>query len=261
MDAPGGYTRETFSSGDAPIGKPEGPVYHQKDPQMSQSPSLGQHDIHVWYADLSSYRERCVLSEDEYVRAARLRAPVDHERFIAAHSLWRSIIGAYLAVSPEELAFAQAPLGKPYVRSPRVPLRFSGSHSQHLTAIALAWEVEIGLDIEYAARPLVDASGIATIAFSGDERRRLAAVPADKQMEGLLRGWTQKEAMAKALGQGLHAELNQIPASLDACRPFESLPGWQIVPLSPGERAVASLAAPHGTHWQVSEGWWSERSC
>ena len=228
---------------------------------MTPSRNLGQHDIHVWYADLSTYGGRCALSTHEYARAARLHAPLDHERFVAAHSLWRSILGAYLAVDPETLEFVHANLGKPSVKSPHVPLGFSASHSQHLAAIALVRDVELGLDIESTARPLVEAPGVAAIAFSPDERRRLAAVPQDQHTEVFLTGWTQKEAVAKALGQGLHAELSRIQVSFDACRPFESLPGWQIIPLSPGRGAVASLAAPHGIHWQVFEGWWSERSC
>ena len=228
---------------------------------MTRPFHLGQHQIHVWYADLSSCEWLCALSEHEHARAARLRSPLDYERFVAAHSLWRSVLGAYLAVAPGDLEFAQGQLGKPYLRSPHVPLRFSGSHSQHLAAVALAWEIELGLDIESTARPLVEASGIASIAFSGDERRRLASIPGDEQVGVLLRGWTQKESVAKALGQGLYAELSQIPVSLDAARPFNSLPGWQIIPLSPGKGAVASLAAPQGINWQVIEGWWSERSC
>lgn len=227
---------------------------------MRQTLSLSKNEIHVWYAHLSSYGRRCILSEQERRRAARLRDRLDYERFVASHSLWRSILGAYLAVGPDEIEFAYAPLGKPYLRPPRGALRFSGSHSQDIAAIALAWDVEIGLDIEDLGRTLVDASGVAAIAFSPEERCRLAEVPASEQAEVLLKGWTQKEAIAKALGLGLYSSLRQISISPDAFQPFESLPGWQIIPLLPGEGAVASLAAPNRTRWQITERWWSEHS-
>ena len=58
----------------------------------------------------------------------------------------------------------------------------------------------IGVDIEYVGRM---RAGTDTLAFTPDEQSLLSSVPSIDQDSWRLRLWCAKEAVAKALGQGL----------------------------------------------------------
>lgn len=215
-----------------------------------------RHDqIHVWYVDLRLFAERCALSGQEQERARRFHSATDRDRYISAHCFWRRILGAYLNIPPGDIQFANAPLGKPYVITPASPLQFSGSHAGDFAGIAIAKGADIGLDLETSDRAVANVMDIAAIAFSAEECRRLRDIPEADQWVHVLKGWTQKEALAKGLGTGLHAQLAQLPVQPWAHSPFPSVPGWQVIPLRPGPQAFASLAAPANLEWDVSEQW------
>ena len=207
--------------------------------------------------DLVSSPDADTLSVDERERAGRFHADRDRDRFVAAHAAWRQILSAYLPVAPASLDFARTASGKPYLSVPPVSLQFSGSHSGDTAAIAIAWDAEVGVDVECRDRVVRDVMEMVAICFSNDEVHQLSAFADADKAAAFLRGWTQKEAVAKARGEGLGIPLETIPVDLRATTPFVSVAGWQVIPLSPGRGAIASLAAPADRRWQVVERWWN----
>lgn len=186
----------------------------------------------------------------------RFRGRADRERFVAAHVCWRAILSSYLQTPPEQIEFGYGAFGKPHLTRPSSSVQFSGSHSGDIGGIAVAHDAAVGLDLECRDRTVTDVLSLAEVCFSDDERAELAAHPDREHLPLFLRGWTQKESVAKALGEGLQAALQRIPISLQAGEPFVSLPGWQVIPLSPGPRAIASLCVPADRHWRLVERWW-----
>jgi 4'-phosphopantetheinyl transferase len=100
---------------------------------------------------------------------------------------------------------ARAASGKPSVTTadgqdgPSISL----SHTKGRIAVAVAWSVQIGIDVEYH-RPR-DFAALADQAFGPAEQQEVAA----EGQGAFYRIWTLREAMAKATGDGLALVLNR----------------------------------------------------
>ncbi len=116
-------------------------------------------------------------------------------------------------------------------------LRVSLSHSRMLAAAAVTAIGPVGVDLE-PVRP-VDALALARRWFPAPEAAWLALLPPGQRDEAFLGLWTQKEAIAKALGTGLRggAGLRQ-PVPLGPPGQV-SLPGGRR-PARPGLRLAAA---------------------
>jgi 4'-phosphopantetheinyl transferase len=81
-------------------------------------------------------------------------------------------------------------------------IKFNLTHSEELAVFAVAFSVEVGVDVEKldSSRALQE---IANRYFSTQERLDLTAVPTDDRVEAFFRCWTRKEAYLKARGDGL----------------------------------------------------------
>jgi phosphopantetheinyl transferase/acyl carrier protein len=119
-----------------------------------------------------------------------------------------------LHLPPNEIEIVPDPYGRPLVEycgagpwpAAASQAALSIAHSQG-TAVALAVldpGARVGIDLESLTHRRQDFEAIA---FSPDERRRLAALPVDLRQEWALRMWCAKEAVGKALGRGLSAGL------------------------------------------------------
>ncbi|MGH2515835.1 MAG: 4'-phosphopantetheinyl transferase family protein, partial [Ktedonobacterales bacterium] len=97
-------------------------------------------------------------------------------------------------------------------------LQFNVSHSETCALIALARDLELGVDIEYM-RPLDDMDAIARAAFSPHERTVLAALDGQRRHEAFYVCWARKEAYIKAIGRGLSFPLESFDVSLPPDEP------------------------------------------
>jgi 4'-phosphopantetheinyl transferase len=227
--------------------------------------SLGNDEVHVWRvtldletSQLNSLRQ--ILSVDEQARGERFYFQKDHERFIAARGLLRTILGHYLGREPGQLQFGYGPHGKPYLAGEWSwsGFRFNISHSQGLALYAITQGREVGVDIEYI-RPHSAHKQIAHRFFSPREVMTLNALPPHLQQEAFFNCWTRKEAYIKAKGKGLSFPLNQFSVSLTPGEPAALLhvqedpqetSRWSLQTLDPGPGYVAALAV-EGQDWQL----------
>jgi 4'-phosphopantetheinyl transferase len=115
---------------------------------------------------------------------------------------------------------------------------------------ALAWDCEVGIDLESIARLKRDDNGLAGLAARVLTARELAiwqALPETAREAAFLRAWTRKEAYAKATGRGILDELIHTDVALDAAAPKSSL---TLRPRQKGEIArdwvLHDLPAPEG---------------
>jgi len=187
---------------------------------QASPPELGAEEVHVWHFPLviSAGREadwRAVLSPPERERAAKFAFPRLRERYIAAHTIMRRLLGGYLRVDPANLVFAIAGRGKPSL--PGHPLHFNLSHTNDHGLLAVTRAGEVGVDIESIDRKL-DRAGIAGRFFSRAEAEELASLPEEQQAEAFCNLWTRKEAWLKATGVGISEGLSQVEFN---CRPGE----------------------------------------
>jgi 4'-phosphopantetheinyl transferase len=170
-------------------------------------------DCQLWLAWLdeevpASFRG--FLSEDELLRAGRLRNSRSADRFTVGRGILRALLGWYLESRPERLVFSYGPHGKPELAGGlQKRLSFNVSHSGSLAVFAVANGFEVGVDVE-EIHPINDLKATASIFLSPDELAEFEALPAATKMERFYTLWTCKEAILKALGSGFSSPVSNI---------------------------------------------------
>lgn len=176
----------------------------------------------AWLADFVGFRETlaATLSPDEKSRASRFFHLIDGERFVLRRGLLRYILGSYTGFPPSRLRLNYQGNGKP-VLAPLPAgrsLQFNLSHSNGVAVYAVAQCGEVGIDVEQV-RDLTDWLGIVQEHFSKREQDVMLGIPETLRLEAFYRGWTRKEALLKATGQGIGGGLSQIEVSLEPNKP------------------------------------------
>ena len=176
-------------------------------------------EIHVWSASLDqpdSCREMLyeTLSQDERDRAKRFVFERDRRRFAACRGMLRSIIARYLDVKADSISFYYGLNGKPTLDISKggEVLCFNLSHSEGLALYVFTRNSEVGVDVEYM-RKLYEIERIAEHIFSQNEIEVFRSLPEEKKKEAFFTGWTRKEAIVKALGDGLSIPLDAFDIS------------------------------------------------
>ena len=183
---------------------------------MSAHPSGAEPDetVHVWRADLDcpGWPGAGGLPPAERERAARLAHPVRRRRWVAARWALRGVLAGYLDRAPAEIELCAGERGKPRLASPDRALRFNLSHSGVRALVAVAWDREVGVDVE-----------------------ELGSRPGD-----FYAAWTRREAVAKCHGVGLWAPL---PDAAVAVSQIEAPAGFAAA------LAVSGEEMPTRTHF------------
>ncbi len=213
-------------------------------------------DLHIWQMPLEQpearvAQYRTLLSADEQARADRFHFDRDRRRYTVARGELRSILGRYLDVPPARLTFDYGPHGKPrlLLTTDQIPLQFNVAHSHELALCAIARSREVGIDVEYTQRRVLDMDQLAARFFSANENATYRAIPAPERRAAFFRCWTRKEAFIKAIGEGLSYPLDRFDVNLDepaAIRSIDGLPGaaaaWLLFHLEPAADYVGAVA-------------------
>jgi len=184
------------------------------------------------------------LDADEAARVARQHSAPARRRFVAARVALRALAAAYLGEPASALRFAVGERGKPCLVAPAGAerLRFNLAHSGDLVLLAFSIEHEVGVDVELTSRP-VDWPDIAERHFPPAEVSALRALPPALRRRAFFAAWSCKEALGKALGEGLTAALDvpiplsSGPTTLPLARPL------YLLRLAPGRGYVGALAS------------------
>jgi 4'-phosphopantetheinyl transferase len=212
--------------------------------------------VRIWRAHLDSTPAAdleelgALLDSAEHVRAARFHFERDRRHYVGTRGLLRSLLGAELDKNPSTLVFEYGSRGKPAIVA-------GISHSSGWAMFALAWDREVGIDLECGSRLERDDNSLSELAariLSAGEFAIWRALPDDApRRAAFLRAWTRKEAYAKATGQGVFDELNRVEVALDAAAPKPTLTlraasaegrtrDWTIHDLSAPDGFAAALA-------------------
>lgn len=174
-----------------------------------------------------------VCSAAEFERAEKFLFERDRSAYLAAHGLLRhALSAAQPGRAPAAWRFRASPYGKPELHEACASrLRFNLSHCATRVNCVVCPQLDCGIDVEPLARRLgKPASDLHFLAPA--EQAWLAGQP-EGGREGLgMRFWTLKEALAKAVGLGLHLPFAQLE--------FE---------LAPVLRLKAAPAAASGAWW------------
>ena len=169
--------------------------------------------------------------------------------------LLRLILGAYLGLPGKDLSFVPGPSGKPGLARKQGEeqgsggLNFNLSHSGDWLAVAVARDVEVGIDIE-RDRVVKRAGDLARRYFSDPEAEHLAALSEPERSAQFLRLWTVREACTKALGSSLARSLRELklaPDSADLLAVPVDWPGldrWSVLRVPSPAALNMCVAAP-----------------
>jgi 4'-phosphopantetheinyl transferase len=199
-----------------------------------------------------------VLSDAEQSQQRRFVFERHRQQYLVSHALIRDVLSRYAPVRPEKWRFEVNAYGRPFIAEPTEwqGLRFNLSHTDGRAVVAVAWEIDVGVDVE-ATNLHRDVSGIADRFFSPVELAQLRHDPG-----WFFDFWTLKEAYIKARGMGLAIPLGAFSFILsESERPrivfHEGCPDqperWQFVVLRGDGYRMGLAAATAGRPLRVLE--------
>jgi 4'-phosphopantetheinyl transferase len=225
--------------------------------------SLPAGDIHLWFCfhgDSSSAKltEACrtLLTPEDQSKHDRFHFARDRHRYLLTRTLVRSVLSRYAPVQAPAWRFAEGRFGRPRIEAPIVEeacgLDFNLSHTNGLIVMALARDIDLGVDAENVGRKA--ALEVADHFFSPSEAAALSALQPSLQAERFFELWTLKESYIKARGMGLQIPLDSFSFALDDSEGIEfaladprdrTAQRWHFWQLQPTpEHLVAVCAAP-----------------
>jgi 4'-phosphopantetheinyl transferase len=180
--------------------------------------------VRVWRASLLEWLERRVsphdlasLSKDERARADRILVEDARRRFLISRILSRRILGESTGQDASRIEFDSGPQGKPHVRGGD-SIHFNISHSHHWWVMAVARDRDVGIDVEDLQRS-VDIERIAERLFAPEEIAVMRSLPEAERRRAFFRVWTSREAVVKAMGEGIFASGHKFVVEADPKKP------------------------------------------
>lgn len=186
------------------------------------------------------------LNAGEIRRSKRFHRESDRRLFLTSRALVRKSLSRHLSLDPTVWEFRTDAHGRPSVAFPKTgrKLRFSVSHTDELAMCAIAFDIDVGADVELLREYPRDILNCFTLAEA-----EAICMSADRSAK-FFEYWTLKEAYLKARGLGLSIPLNAFSFRLGNERPphLEINPlldhralDWCFHTLRPTSRHVAAL--------------------
>jgi 4'-phosphopantetheinyl transferase len=184
--------------------------------------TMNSDEVHVWYVFSDHVtdpellaRYEALMSHEELERRDRFMQAKDRHQHVIARALVRTMLSKHADVQPQAWTFTPNRYGRPEISGPiETLLRFNIAHTRGLVACAVAWDREIGVDVENVERP-GDYIHLAERFFASSEAAHIAALPPSQQKEVFFDYWTLKESYIKARGMGLALPLADFAFKLD----------------------------------------------
>lgn len=224
---------------------------------------LPDDEVQLWHVDPDGVthpdvldRYRRMLSADEHRRYARYKLEKVRHQFLVTRGLVRTTLSAYGGLEPAAWRFECNEFGRPEVVNfpgPK-PFRFNLSHSDGCIVCAVAWQCDLGVDVEYVDRR-TGGPHLAQRFFASSEVDDLLALPPSEQRRVFFDYWTLKEAYIKARGKGLAIPLDQFAFVLRRDKPIriechaelcDEPADWQFMQLDLSARHRVALAVRRG---------------
>ncbi len=196
-------------------------------------------DLRAPTADLRALETWLTPGEVAYASGA---TPAVRQRRVILRAALRRVLADAIGSHPG-LVVLESTGGRPRLAAGVPGPRFSCSASATLGLVAMSWDGRLGVDVEHDGAD--DVAGTMDEGWlTAGERRRVAMLPRSRRPRALTRCWTQKEAVLKARGTGLHDCPSSVPTTMRrTARP----PGWWVAPVPVPAGYVASVAVRAGS--------------
>jgi 4'-phosphopantetheinyl transferase len=224
--------------------------------RSSEHPGIG-----IWIAEYQSGLDLNpllpLLSADERAHLAAFKSPRRRDEYVIGRALGRTVLGAYLDLTPSEVRLVIEPEGRPRLDpTHESDLGFSISHTDHMVVLAISKSGMIGIDVESRTGER-DVLGLGRRFFHAVEQEYISASFDERErQERFLDVWTLKEAYLKAKGTGVRGRLASFGFDFEAAvRQVRFLPDtvlehgsgvWDFQVLHPTAEHVLALAYEAG---------------
>lgn len=153
------------------------------------------------------------VSEAERRRAARYFHPIDAARHLVGRAVARAVLGRALGAEWDAGEFALGVMGKPGL--PGYGIDFSISHAGRWVWAAFCRDAPVGIDVE-ELRLLDDLGDLVGVLHPAEAASIRLQAGEDARAAAFFRCWTRKEAVLKAVGEGLMRGPDSIQVRTDA---------------------------------------------
>ena len=219
---------------------------------------LRSETVIIWHVNLADHWAQHeyyleILNTIERRRADGIHVERKRHEYIIVRAILRHCLANMLGEPPQGLNLYFGEHGKPFLERTQSDhsFFFNVSHSYEQALIALAPNVEIGVDIE-KIRPDIDVLRLASRFFSPLERQILLELPPWERLSAFFTCWARKEAVIKCEGAGVSLGLDQFDVSLRPDEPARLLRtawraddafNWSLLTLDVNPYYRAALAA------------------
>lgn len=206
--------------------------------------------VEVWWARTTDARPGLVgeLNAVERERLAAYTRDEDKNRFLAGCAIVRRVLATKLEVSPADVILDRTcpDCGRHHGKVGVEGMQLSVSHSGDRIVVAFHPSAAVGVDVELID-PAIDADSLASVSLSDVEAAELAGFAPTARARAFTQYWTRKEAVVKATGDGIRADLRKVivsaPDQPAALREWAGRSGpVQLVDLQAGVEYAATLA-------------------
>jgi 4'-phosphopantetheinyl transferase len=206
--------------------------------------------VEIWWARTTDARPALVgeLSAAERGRLAAYARDEDKSRFLAGCAIVRRVVATKLGLSPADVALDRTcpDCGRQHGKVAVDGMQVSVSHSGDRIVVAFHPTAAVGVDVELI-NPAIDADSLASVSLSNVEAAELAGFEPEARARAFTQYWTRKEAVVKATGDGIRADLRKVivsaPDQPPALREWAGYDGpVRLVDLPAGVEYAAALA-------------------
>jgi 4'-phosphopantetheinyl transferase len=218
-------------------------------------------EIDLWFVEPDAIDSAPLLAEyhalltvQERERGEQFRFARHRHAYLVTRALARVVLARCVGLPPQALRFGVNLYGRPFLQ--QVPnLSFNITHTDALIALAIAYEGEIGVDVEQLGTGRA-TQNMAEHFFAPAEAAALRELDPSRWDETFFAYWTLKEAYIKACGIGLSLPMDRFEFDLRRAgaigfrpaprRVLDSSPYFWL--LTPGPLHLAAVCARLSTH-------------
>jgi 4'-phosphopantetheinyl transferase len=203
----------------------------------------------IWRVHFPSYTNSIaelyeILRPEEKSRSALFHQIKDKQRFIIGKAALRILMGNYLNTDPGTIRFIYGMYNKPALKEKRELIDFNISHSGDYILIAVA-NTPLGVDVEYY-NTCFEVKQVMEYAFSKDE---ISFIKSQYDYYSVFyQLWTCKEALLKAISNGLNSNIRSIPClkgkHVVKDMPLTDIKSWRVSNFKVDEQYTGSIACP-----------------
>ena len=189
------------------------------------------------------------LNNTELEKANKYKKELDQKLYVAGHGVLNLIIKD-ITGQAQQLNYTEH--GKPYLENSEI--EFSITHSGEIALIALTKKIPIGIDIEHVLT-IQNKDELLVPFFHEQEKLEIIGINPLESELAFYSCWTRKEAVLKAMGDGLSIDTKSFYVGSFVVRnsnhlrlPNDYPSIWGVWDFMIGNDYIACIATPRETH-------------